>query len=423
MPREISMRGGNLRALMGLAVVLTLAWGAPAGAVIIASGDGTGNTSAPPDNPGWAHVARCSYATSVYIGDGWILTANHVPSGDVTIEGVLYRRVPGSDVTLDPADLKLFQIESDPGLPPLPIAAGPPAGEVIMIGKGRNRGDPIYDFDPSPDLDGWDFAVGSTIRWGTNEVESVSVEYPLGTGIFFFTSDFSGPSGGTDHECQVVSGDSGGPVFAENDGEWELAGIQITQATLPGQENPPQSALFGNESWSAQLSHYRAQILDVVADMACNDGFDQDGDGLIDYPDDPGCDDLLDPFETSETLPCDDGFDNDGDGGIDFDPVTFADPGDENTPPSGEGDPGCRNPSWSTESPECQDGIEDDGDGQMDYDAGYSANGSADPAGPDPECVDRPWRDSEAPTASSCGLGGELTLLLPALVWMWRRRR
>jgi hypothetical protein len=148
-----------------------------------------------------------------------------------------------------------------------------------------------------------------------------------------------------------------------------------------------------------------------------------DGTGNTSAPaDDPGCDDLLDAFETSDALPCDDGFDNDGDGWIDFDPTTYADPGDETTLPSGEGDPGCRDPSWSTETPRCQDGIDNDGDGMMDYDAGRSANGSADPAGPDPECVGAPSRNSESPSSYSCGLGAELALLLPPLLWMRRRR-
>jgi hypothetical protein len=415
-----------MRILLGAVVVLALAWGAPAAAVIIASGDGTGNTSAPADDPGWAHVALRSYATSVYIGDGWILTADHVPTGDVQIEGVVHRWVPGSQVTLDPADLKLFRIESDPGLPPLPIATDPPAGEVVMIGKGRNRGDPIYDWDLSSDLDGWYWGAGTTMRWGTNRVKNVSVEYPAGSGIFFFTVDFSG-SGGTDHECQVASGDSGGAVFSENGGTWELTGIQATQTVLPGQ--PDSTALFGNESWSAQLSDYRDQILRIIAEAgpACSNGIDDDGDGLVDHPADPGCLDADDAFERSASLPCDDGFDNDGDRGVDFDPVTYADPGDETTLPAGEGDPGCGDPTWSTESPECQDGIHNDDDGLMDYDAGLFANGSADPAGPDPHCVGKPWRDREEvyPSARSsypCGLGAELALLLPPLIWLRRRR-
>jgi hypothetical protein len=407
-----------MRALLSAAVVFALVWGTPAGAVIIASGDGTGNTSAPADDPGWDHVAILSWAASVYVGDGWMLTADHLPAGDVEIEGILYRAVLGSEVTVVPADLKLFRIESDPGLPPLPIATGPPTGEVVMIGNGRNRGDEIYDWDPDPRLDGWYWGPGRAMRWGNNAVKNVSVEYPLGSGIFFFTADFS-EFGGTTHECQFAGGDSGGAVFSKNGDVWELTGIQVTRTLHNGQPN--ETALFGNENWSAQLAEYRGQILSIVAEPACDNGDDDDGDGLIDS-DDPGCDDLLDAFETSDALPCDDGFDNDDDGRVDFDPVTLGDPGDETTLPSGDGDPGCVAPTWSTETPRCQDGIDNDGDGMMDYDAGLSSNGFADAAGPDPECVGEPSRNSESNSSYPCGLGAELAVLLPPLLWMRRRR-
>jgi len=51
----------------------------------------------------------------------------------------------------------------------------------------------------------------------------------------------------------------------------------------------------------------------------CNDGLDNDGDGLIDYPFDPGCYSLTDLDEANPlpTVACNDGLDNDGDGLID----------------------------------------------------------------------------------------------------------
>jgi hypothetical protein len=87
------------------------------------------------------------------------------------------------------------------------------------------------------------------------------------------------------------------------------------------------------------------------------------------------------------------------------------------------GDPGCKDPGWHTETPQCQDGDHNDGDGKMDYDAGFFANGFADPAGPDPQCLGTPrraWRDKEK--GGRCGLGYELALLVTVLMRLrWRR--
>jgi hypothetical protein len=150
----------------------------------------------------------------------------------------------------------------------------------------------------------------------------------------------------------------------------------------------------------------------------CRDGVDNDGDGLIDLAD-GGCRNADDPSEEPD---CSDGLDNDGDGRIDFDPVTYADPGDETTPPSGTGDPACPSANRVFELSQCEDGIDNDGDGMIDYDAGYFANGAADAAGPDPQCAGRPYQNRETPK-SGCGVSAELVLLLLPLWWLGGRRR
>jgi glutamine amidotransferase-like uncharacterized protein len=56
-----------------------------------------------------------------------------------------------------------------------------------------------------------------------------------------------------------------------------------------------------------------------TAAAACSDETDNDGDGLIDYPDDPGCDGPDDQDERDPLPPaCSDGIDNDSDGLVDY---------------------------------------------------------------------------------------------------------
>ena len=92
----------------------------------------------------------------------------------------------------------------------------------------------------------------------------------------------------------------------------------------------------------------------------CNDGIDNDGDGLIDFPDDPGCISLTDDKESDPPSPqCADGRDNDGDGKIDFpyDPGCFAPNQDTETDDCPDG-PHC---------PQCSNGKDDDNNGVTDY--------------------------------------------------------
>jgi hypothetical protein len=89
--------------------------------------------------------------------------------------------------------------------------------------------------------------------------------------------------------------------------------------------------------------------LDIFADttnvslevtvLQCSDGLDNDGDTLIDYPNDTGCDSVIDDDET-DIFQCNDSIDNDSDGSIDFPAdvgCSSATDDDETDPPSGGG--------------------------------------------------------------------------------------
>ncbi len=97
----------------------------------------------------------------------------------------------------------------------------------------------------------------------------------------------------------------------------------------------------------------------TVCAPACSNGRDDDRDGALDFPLDPGCASATDPTETAPELTCDDNIDNEGDTHIDF------------------------------------------------------------PA--DLQCVNA--AGSEGPRAGGCGLGAELALVLPWLSRRRRARR
>jgi CSLREA domain-containing protein len=90
---------------------------------------------------------------------------------------------------------------------------------------------------------------------------------------------------------------------------------------------------------------------------ACADGLDNDGDGLVDHPADPGCQTAL---------------------------------------------------AASVENPACDYGVDNDGDSKLDHPE-------------DPGCS-AAYATSENPPPPSCGVGGELVFVLPALGLLRRRR-
>jgi len=116
---------------------------------------------------------------------------------------------------------------------------------------------------------------------------------------------------------------------------------------------------------------------------ACDNGVDDDGDGVRDAAD-PGCADADDLDEHAPAFPCDDGIDGDADGLIDY-----------------PRDPGCANGYGRREDPQCQNGMDDDGDGAIDH--------------PDDSECRSPSDDDELADRRGCGVGAELAIILAAL--------
>ena len=245
---------------------------APAAAVLIDSGAGTGNTTAPASDPGWDNVGTRGNLSVVYLGNSYVITASHTGVGDVVFNGITHQAVPGTDVVLrNPdmsfADLRLFSIHPIPLLPSLTISSVVPGigDDIVLIGNGRDRGD-VTSWDsngppPPGPIGGYEWLGSQTMRWGTNEVDSYSTISLLGLTTKAIVAIFD--AGALPHESIATTGDSGGALFHDTGSQWELGGIMFVISQFGGQ--PANASLYGNAVHSVDLAFYQDDILAVVA--------------------------------------------------------------------------------------------------------------------------------------------------------------
>lgn len=271
----------------------------PVSALVIRDGDGTGNTSAPRNDPGWLNVGNYRGATGIYLGNRWGLTANHVDpgrsGGSIDLNGTMYNSTGAYLQLKNPTgqglstftDLLLFRIDAaPPGLPDLSISSTPPpvagAGAVVtMIGAGRDRATDLTLWQRSGsgagmtwtevtsggNESGYKTLSSKTKRWGQNRLNDNDQVINYGRGdVITLLTDFDS-SGGSGNEAQGVAGDSGGAVFYKKKGDWELTGVMLAvgqPSTWFNSPNPVFNSLFENVTYSADLSSYATQITPLV---------------------------------------------------------------------------------------------------------------------------------------------------------------
>ena len=267
----------------------------------------TTNTSRPADDPGWDNVGARGSGGGIYLGDGWVLTANHVSAGWIVLDGVTYPSEPGSQVQLQNppglglstyTDLLMYRIDSEAGLPPVSIAASSPPVDslVTIIGGGRTRQESQTAWDVQSaeepwvwvdtaeqgDFQGYRTNSSRAMQWGTNRIEDDvayedngaadgdhTVVINVGTSanpvdIIALVTDFDEYEQ-TSSELQAVSGDSGGAMFYKSNDQWQLAGLINAVEIWSDQPGSATTAVFGNLTYAADLSQYRDQIETIVS--------------------------------------------------------------------------------------------------------------------------------------------------------------
>lgn len=278
-------------AVAGIALIV-LAVVSPARGVIISTGDGSGNTEPPASDPGWNNVGDRGSGSAVYLGERWVITAEHIGAGEVTFpvgrfdmeaDTAVQLKNPSGRGLSQFTDLLMFRLDQDPGLPSLTLPTNPPQVDqhVVMIGAGRTREPEMTAWDVQFNFNrreyvwtktsGWGGVHGyhvdgaKVMRWGTNLVVDdfeadgdhnwiVNVE---NGDVISMATRFDEESFLTT-QAQATEGDSGGAVFQHTGDQWELAGIMHGTQPLPNQ--PEFTVTFNSLTFFADTWQYRDQI-------------------------------------------------------------------------------------------------------------------------------------------------------------------
>ncbi len=231
----------TLSALLLLPLLGNSVWG-----VTVATPNSENLPSSPPANGApWDNVLNMNGASGVYIGEGWMLSAEHVfddnPNPFVVHNSTTYladltktyvlenpANFPGLGLTAA-SDVVLFRLQSAIlGLPTISLGSASSNLNITMIGFGGGK------------------------SWGTNNVQSGLTNLDWSENDFLaFSTDYDTA---TQSEGQGIVGDSGGGAFASQSGAWKLVGIMNAVDT----DSNPDLTYFAN------ISTYSAEINNII---------------------------------------------------------------------------------------------------------------------------------------------------------------
>ena len=272
-----------------LTAAFLLAAQLPASAIVFWNLGNEANQTDPGTGVPWNSVAKiydpsnnAISGSAVYLGNGYLLTANHVYVGP-NFDTNNYSRVSFDNINsyiIDPffgnygtqvapgVDMKVIKLTLDPsGVNAVTLMTAPdeliaPA-TLVGWGKGRDPAVPLASTNVT-----WGDDATATKRWGLNEPKFAgSAPYDYLGAIAGASGPGFVPGGLGDAEASVALYDSGSGLFQEINNVWYLIGI--TTSTDDGGStdfgvDSVESAERGDRDFFARISSYDEQITALV---------------------------------------------------------------------------------------------------------------------------------------------------------------
>lgn len=282
-----------------LITALMLALGAaPAPALVLWGLDNTANLTDPGTGAPWSAVAKVTNSdgsslmgSAVYLGDGFLLTADHVVM-NLTYSFITFDEV--AFFSIDPTfndGVRGYGKQVAPGvdmavikLTSLPVSATaatllPTATEsfgasssatMVGWGVGRNASSPV-----GTNTVGWGDATTSDKRWGLNAPRTgAMVSYSVGSSTYTNSSlvTYTGTTNSPNpdnkglgfSEAGATLYDSGSGLFQEINGEWYLIGLTTAVSANGSTTFGLDSVGGGDANYFARISSYEEEITALV---------------------------------------------------------------------------------------------------------------------------------------------------------------
>jgi hypothetical protein len=188
---------------------------------------GTRNTASPTGayaNSGWQYQGQWSGFLGTPIAKQYFITAGHF--GGAVGDQFKYQGVSRPAISMwdDPgSDLRIYKVKGGmPSWSPLYTGSNEVGQTVTVFGRGTQRGRGVFVNGVNK---GWKWGAEDGVQsWGTNAVSGIA--NGGSTQGEFLTLNFDAK--GTAFEGALSRGDSGGGVFINNGGKWQLAGINFS---------------------------------------------------------------------------------------------------------------------------------------------------------------------------------------------------